>query len=92
VLTTNTNGAIATIGDIIAGSGYTNGTYTSRTLINITGSGVNGVITVIVAGGVVTSVTVTTPGTGYRADDAGFSRVAAIATSNFDFGKPLATA
>lgn len=92
VLTTGTNGAIATIGDIIAGSGYTNGTYTNLSLINITGSGINGKISVTVSGGVVTSVTVTTAGTGYRADDAGFSRVAAIATSNFDFGKPLATA
>jgi hypothetical protein len=92
IATTTTNGAIATIDDIYAGSGYTTGTYTNLAFTTDTGLGTGGRITVVVAGGAVTSVTVTTPGTLYRGNDAGFGRVATIASSNFDFGKPLATA
>ena len=44
------------------GSGYTNNTYTS---VAINGDGASAVVTVIVAGGVVTSVTSTAAGTGY---------------------------
>lgn len=92
VITTTAGGAISNIGAVATGSGYTNGTYTNLSLINITGAGISGRATIVVAGNIVTSVTITTAGTGYRADDLGFGRVAAIATSNFDFGKPLATA
>ena len=45
-----------------AGSGGTNGTHTG---VAIRGDGSSGVATVTVAGGAVTAVTVTTPGTGY---------------------------
>ena len=45
-----------------AGSGGTNGTHAS---VPIRGDGSSGVATVTVAGGAVTAVTVTTPGTGY---------------------------
>ena len=45
-----------------AGSGGTNGTHAS---VPIRGDGSSGVATVIVSGGAVTTVTVTTPGTGY---------------------------
>ena len=45
-----------------AGSGGTNGTHTG---VPIRGDGSSGVATVTVAGGAVTAVTVTTPGTGY---------------------------
>jgi len=92
IATTTTNGAIATIAEIEPGSGYTNGTYTNLSITTNTGLGSTAKITVIVTGGAVSSVVITTPGINYRGDDAGFGRVATIANSNFDFGKPLAIA
>jgi hypothetical protein len=61
-------------------------------VISNNGLGSGAKLTVVVSGNQVSSVTVTTPGTLYRGDDAGFARVATIVSSNFDFGKPLATA
>jgi hypothetical protein len=92
IATTTTNGAIATIDEIEPGSGYTNGTYTNQSFTTDTGLGTGGRITVVVTANKVSSVVVTTAGTSYRGDDAGFARVATIANSNFDFGKPLAVA
>lgn len=92
IATTSTNGAISTIAEIEPGSGYTNGTYTNQSITTENGLGTGAKITVVVTNNAVSSVVVTTPGTLYRGDDAGFGRVATIATSNFDFGKPLATA
>ena len=56
------NGAVNIVKIKTAGSGGTNGTHTG---VAIRGDGSSGVATVIVSGGAVTSVTVTTPGTGY---------------------------
>ena len=56
------DGAISTVKIKSAGSGGTNGTFTS---IPIRGDGTGGVISATVSGGVVTAVTVTTAGTGY---------------------------
>jgi len=56
------DGAINIIKIKSAGSGGTNGTYTS---IPIRGDGSSGTVTVVVSGGAVTSVTVTNVGTGY---------------------------
>jgi hypothetical protein len=92
IKTTTTGGAIASIDEIEPGTGYTNGTYTNQSFTTDAGLGTGGRITVVVTSGSVSSVTVTTAGTGYRGDDAGFARVATIANSNFDFGKPLAVA
>ena len=92
IATTTTGGAIATLDDIYAGSGYTNGTYTNLSFTTNTGLGSGGRVTAVVTNGSVSSVVVTAPGTLYRGNDAGFGRVATIANSNFDFGKPLATA
>ena len=50
-----------------AGTGYTNGSYTGVTLTGGTGTGAKA--TVVVAGGVVTSVTMTTGGSGYAIGD-----------------------
>ena len=88
----NANGAIATIAEIEPGSGYTNGTYTNLSITTNTGLGSTAKISAVVTGGAVSSVVITTAGISYRGDDAGFGRVATIANSNFDFGKPLATA
>lgn len=56
---------VGTLGTLTAGSGYTNGVYenVAFTLVSGTGDGATG--TVVVAGGVVTAVTITNPGTGY---------------------------
>ena len=56
------DGAISTVKIKSAGSGGTNGTFTS---IPIRGDGTGGVISATVSGGIVTAVTVTTAGTGY---------------------------
>ena len=56
----------------LAGSGGTNGSHTG---VDIRGDGSSGKATVTISGGVVTAVTVTTPGTGYTF---GYIRVADI--------------
>ena len=65
--TVNTVGALNVVSITHAGSGYTNGTYTNLAVTGGTGSGAK--ITVVVAGGVVTSITVTTRGSGYTVGD-----------------------
>lgn len=81
-------GAIISIGGIDGGSGYTNGTYTgiATSLVNGTGSGAT--ITAVVSGNTVSSVSVVNAGGSYRGDDTGFERVATIANTFFNFGKP----
>jgi hypothetical protein len=56
------DGAISTIKLKSAGAGGTNGTYTG---IAIRGDGTGGTISVIVSGGIVTTITVTNAGSGY---------------------------
>lgn len=61
------NGTIATIGTLVGGSGYPNGTYTN---VDITGgSGTGAKATVVISGGSVTSVTITNGGFGYKQGD-----------------------
>ena len=62
VMSAAVDGSIDIVKIKTAGSGGTNGTFTG---ISIKGDGSGGVATVVVGGGAVTSVTVTTPGTGY---------------------------
>ena len=56
------DGAVNIVKIKTAGSGGANGTHTG---VPIRGDGSSGVASVVVSGGAVTSVTVTTPGTGY---------------------------
>jgi hypothetical protein len=58
---------ITTVNAIVGGASYTNGTYTNVPLTGGTGSGAQA--TIVVAGNVVTTVTITTAGTGYLACD-----------------------
>ena len=62
VISAAVDGSIDIVKIKTAGSGGTNGTFAG---ISIKGDGSGGVATVVVGGGAVTSVTVTTPGTGY---------------------------
>jgi len=63
VLTNPIGGSIATQSIHSAGSSYTNGTYTNQSLVG--GSGTGAVATIVVSGGVVTTVTMTNNGSGY---------------------------
>jgi len=58
---------VATVNTLVAGTGYTNGTYENVPLTGGTGKGARG--TVVVAGTVVTGVTITYPGYGYTVGD-----------------------
>ena len=62
VISAAVDGSIDIVKIKSGGSGGTNGTFTS---VPIRGDGSGGVATIVVGGGAVTSVTVTTPGTGY---------------------------
>ena len=58
-------GAILKVGVATGGSAYTNGVYTGVTLTGGSGTGAKG--TVVIAGNVVTSISITSPGQGYVA-------------------------
>lgn len=58
---------IVSVGSIVGGSGYTNGTYTAINLLGGTGTGAKA--TIEVASGAVTTVTITSRGSGYTEGD-----------------------
>lgn len=62
-----TTGPIAALGSLVGGTGYTNGTHSAVALTGGTGSGATA--NIVVSGGVVTSVTLVSPGTGYTPND-----------------------
>lgn len=65
----NQYGTIGTVAINTVGSAYTNGTFTAVPIVGGSGVGTGGQATVVVAGGVVTSVTVTALGAGYLFND-----------------------
>lgn len=84
-----TLGAIATLGSITPGSGYTNGTYN---VINFTGGhGVFAFATIVVAGGVVSTVTLVGIGNGYQVGDVLTVPAASIGGTGSGFSIPVAT-
>jgi hypothetical protein len=60
---------VATVDTLVAGTGYTNGTYENVPLRSNTGTGSGALATVVVALTVVSSVTITKKGSGYAVDD-----------------------
>ena len=66
---TTINGGIATGTITTAGTSYTNGTYSYKTLTAVTGSGTGATATIVVAGGIVTSVTINNRGKNYAVGD-----------------------
>ena len=63
-------GPIVTLAILDAGSGYTNGTYTNQALTYpVSGSGMSAYATIVVAGGVITSVTLTGGGMRFAVGD-----------------------
>ena len=84
------SGGLGTAGTITAGTSYTNGTYTNVPLTGGTGTGA--LATVVVASNHVTTVTITTPGSGYLAADIGLSAAAAnIGGTGSGFSFPVGT-
>ena len=80
---------ILTLGTITGGSAYTNGTYT---LVPLTGgSGTGAQATIVVAGNVVTTVTVTTVGNYYDVGDVLSATAASIGGTGSGFSVPVAT-
>jgi hypothetical protein len=79
------NGAIATLGTVTGGSGYTNGAYSGVALTG--GSGSGAIANITVASNVVTTVTIIASGSGYKAAD----NLTATITGGSGFSVPVAT-
>ena len=60
-------GGIASLGSVVAGSGYTDGTYYDVPLVG--GNGGGATATIVVSGGAVTSASISSSGAGYRTGD-----------------------
>lgn len=82
-------GPIKTLGAITAGSAYTNGTYTNVPLNGGTGSTAHA--TIIIAGGAVTTVTVTNAGTAYTVADVLTITPSSVGGTGSGFSIPVAT-
>jgi hypothetical protein len=88
----NTSG-VATFGTIVAGTGYTNGTYENVPLYNVSGSnkGSGVLATVTVSGGVVTAVAKTQGGNYYATADVLSVNPAYVGGTGSGFSIPVAT-
>lgn len=85
-------GPILTTNTLVAGSGYTNGTYTGVPLSYVTsGTGSGASATIVVAGGVVTTVTITGGGYGYLQYDQLTAAAALIGGTGSGFSFQVAT-
>jgi hypothetical protein len=80
---------ILTLGTITPGAAYTNGTYTAVPLTGGTGSGA--IATIVVAGNLVTTVTLTNGGNYYKVGDVLSAAAASIGGTGSGFSIPVAT-
>ena len=83
-----------TLGSITGGSSYTNGTYNNVQMTYVSGATATTYpqATIVVTGGAVTSVTITSPGTGFTATGTVLSAAAAsIGGTGSGFSVPVAT-
>jgi hypothetical protein len=90
----NTTTVLVTLGTITGGSGYTDGTYTSVLMTYVSGSTAvtYPTATIVVAGGVVTTVTLTSFGVGFKDTTTVLSAAAAnIGGTGSGFTVPVAT-
>ena len=82
-------GLILTLNTLVGGTTYTNGTYTNVSLTGGSGSGAKA--TIVVAGTVVTTVTLTTAGNGYAAGNTLSATAASIGGTGSGFSIKVAT-
>lgn len=82
-------GVIATHGSITGGSSYVNGTYSNVPLTGGTGTGARA--TIVVAGGAVTTVTITKGGAGYTVADSLSASNTYLGGAGTGFATPVAT-
>ena len=84
-------GTVTNTGTVTGGSGYTNGTYTNVNLFPQSNSpyGVGVRATVVVAGGAVTTVTITTPGQKYQPGDVLSAPNSSIGGTGSGFSVPV---
>ena len=82
-------GLILTLDTLVGGTTYTNGTYTNVTLTGGSGSGAKA--TIVVAGTVVTTVTLTSAGNGYAIGDTLSATAASIGGTGSGFSIKVAT-
>ena len=61
--------ATGTLNLINTGIGYSNGSYSNVSLVNVTGSGINATASITIANNVATAATIVTGGSGYRVGD-----------------------
>ena len=82
-------GLILTTNTLVGGTLYTNGTYTNVTLTGGSGSGAKA--TIVVSGGSVTTVTITTAGNGYVVGNTLSATAASIGGTGSGFSVKVAT-
>lgn len=82
-------GAIATLGNVTAGSSYTNGTYFGVPLTGGSGSGATA--RVVISGGAVTSVTLQNPGVFYAVGDTLSVAASNVGGTGSGFSIPVST-
>jgi len=87
VVTGVTSSGIKTLGAITGGSLYTNGTYTNVALTGGTGHGAKA--TIVVSGGAVTSVTITSVGAAYVVGGVCSAAAASIGGTGSGFSVPI---
>ena len=82
-------GVISSIGSVVAGASYNNGVYTNVSLTGGTGNGA--AATIVVAGGVVTSVSITNGGSLYSVGDSLSADNTNIGGTGSGFSVPVVT-